>query len=63
MYSKTMDGVKAKLCFSFACLLVDWLVLASLFYDRVSLCSPGCPGTCSLDQAGLELRDPSASAS
>jgi hypothetical protein len=31
--------------------------------DRVSLCSPGCSGTHSVDQAGLELRNPSASAS
>jgi hypothetical protein len=31
--------------------------------DRVSLYSPGCPGTHSVDQAGLELRDPPASAS
>jgi hypothetical protein len=31
--------------------------------DRVSLCSPGCPGTHSIDQAGLELRNPPASAS
>jgi hypothetical protein len=23
--------------------------------DKVSLCSPGCPGTHSVDQAGLEL--------
>ncbi|GAB1298382.1 Vomeronasal 2, receptor 84 [Apodemus speciosus] len=30
---------------------------------RVSLCSPGCPGTHSVEQAGLELRNPSASAS
>jgi hypothetical protein len=30
--------------------------------DRVSLCSPGCPGTHSVDQAGLELRDLPASA-
>ncbi|GAB1293404.1 Retbindin [Apodemus speciosus] len=29
----------------------------------VSLCSPGCPGTHSVDQAGLELRNPPASAS
>jgi hypothetical protein len=29
----------------------------------VSLCSPGCPGTHTLDQASLELRDPPASAS
>jgi len=27
-----------------------------VFRDRVSLCSPGCPGTHSVDQAGLELR-------
>jgi hypothetical protein len=31
--------------------------------DRVSLCSPGCTGTHSVDQAGLELRDPPASVS
>ncbi|GAB1295636.1 Advillin [Apodemus speciosus] len=31
--------------------------------DRVSLYSPGCPGTHSVDQAGLELRNPPASAS
>jgi hypothetical protein len=30
--------------------------------DRVSLCSPGCPGTHSVDQAGLELRNLPASA-
>jgi hypothetical protein len=34
-----------------------------LFLDRVSLCSPGCPGTHSVDQAGLELRNPPASVS
>jgi hypothetical protein len=34
-----------------------------VFRDRVSLCSPGCPGTHSIDQAGLELRNLSASAS
>ena len=34
------------------------------FGDRVSLYNPGCPGTCSVDQAGLELtRDLPASAS
>jgi hypothetical protein len=36
----------------------------SLFFrDRVSLYSSGCPGTHSVDQAGLELRNPPASAS
>ena len=34
-----------------------------VFGDRVSLCSPGCPGTHSVDQAGLELRNLPASAS
>jgi hypothetical protein len=33
------------------------------FLDRVSLYSPGCPGTHFVDQAGLELRNPPASAS
>jgi len=33
------------------------------FQDRVSLYSPGCPGTHFVDQAGLELRNPLASAS
>ena len=33
------------------------------FRDRVSLCSPGCPGTHFVDQAGLELRNLPASAS
>jgi hypothetical protein len=31
--------------------------------DRVSLCSPGCPGTHSVDQAGLQHRNSPASAS
>jgi hypothetical protein len=36
----------------------------ALFYrDRVSLCNPGCSRTHSVDQAGLELRNPPASAS
>jgi hypothetical protein len=34
-----------------------------VFRDRVSLCSPGCPGTHFVDQAGLELRNLPASAS
>jgi hypothetical protein len=32
-------------------------------WDRVSLCSPGCPVTHSVNQAGLELRNLPASAS
>jgi hypothetical protein len=34
-----------------------------VFRDNVSLYNPGCPGTHSVDQAGLELRNPPASAS
>jgi hypothetical protein len=40
--------------FGFVCLF---------FQDRVSLYSPGCPGIHFVDQAGLELRNPPASAS
>jgi hypothetical protein len=43
-------------CFLFVCLFF-------VFRDSISLCSPGCPGTHSVDQAGLELRSPPASAS
>jgi hypothetical protein len=40
-------------CFLFFC----------FFRDRVSLCSPACPRTHFIDQAGLELRNPPAFAS
>jgi hypothetical protein len=43
--------------------LLNYFVVGFVFQDRVSLCSPGCPGTHSVDQAGLELRNPPASAS
>jgi hypothetical protein len=42
------------LFWGFVVVVVDDDVL--VFQDRVSLCSPGCPGTHSVDQAGLELR-------
>lgn len=32
------------------------------YWDRVSLCSHGCSGTHTVDQAGLKLRDLSVSA-
>lgn len=41
--------------FLFVCLFV--------YQDRVSLCSLGCPGTQSVDQADRKLRDPPAAAS
>jgi hypothetical protein len=43
--------------------LMICLFVFCFFRDRVSLCSPGCPGTHFVDQAGLELRNPPASAS
>jgi hypothetical protein len=47
------------LCFVLFC----FVLFCFVFRDRVSLCSPGCPGTHSVDQAGLELRNLPASAS
>jgi hypothetical protein len=44
-------------CLFFVCLFVCF------FRDRVSLYSPGYPGTHFVDQAGLKLRNPPASAS
>jgi hypothetical protein len=44
--------------FGFVCLFV-----CLFFQDRVFLCSPGCPGSHSVDQAGLELGNLPASAS
>jgi hypothetical protein len=46
------------------CISLTFLLLLLLFFqDSISLCSPGCPRTHSVDQAGLELRNPPASAS
>lgn len=33
------------------------LLPAFVPWDRVSLCSPGCPGTCAIDQVVLKLRN------
>jgi len=46
----------------FVCLIYLFIYFL-VFRDRVSLYSPGCPGTHFVDQAGLELRNPPASAS
>jgi hypothetical protein len=46
-------------CSDFKIMILFFLV----FQDRVSLCSPGCPRTQSVDQAGLELRNLLASSS
>jgi hypothetical protein len=49
--------------FLFGFFVLFWFVLVLVFRDSVSLYSPGCPGTHFVDQAGLELRNPPASAS
>jgi hypothetical protein len=41
----------------------SFIYLFIFYQDRVSLCSPGCPGTHSVNQAGLKLRNLPASAS
>ena len=41
--------------------LLSTLIFLNGIWDRVSLCSPGCPGTSYINQGGFELRDPSAS--
>jgi hypothetical protein len=46
------------------CFFFFWfLVFGFWFFKTEFLCSPGCPGTHFVDQAGLELRNPPASAS
>jgi hypothetical protein len=47
----------------FCCLFGACFLFCFVFRDRVSLYSPGCPGTHFVDQAGLKLRNPPASAS
>ena len=33
------------------------ILIGFVIQDRVSLCSPGCPGTHVVDQVGFKLRD------
>jgi hypothetical protein len=63
-------GMVCFVLFLVFCLFVCFVVLLLLLFcsccclpDRVSLYSPGCPGTYFVDQAGLDLRNPPASAS
>ena len=37
--------------------LFCFVLFCFVFPDRISLCSPGCPETHSVDQAGLELTE------
>jgi hypothetical protein len=62
-----MGGAEAGMGFILICFVLFCFVLFCFdlfcFQDRVSLYSPGCPGTHSVDQEGLELRNLPASAS
>ena len=49
--------LKYSLLFKFAFNKVFVLFVCLFVWDRVSLCDPGCPGTCSVDQTGLELTE------
>jgi hypothetical protein len=49
--------------FGFFCFVLCFFVFAFVFQDRVPLCIPGCPGTHSGDQTGLEIRNLPDSAS
>ena len=51
------------LFFVFLFFLFPFFFFLLFFLDRVSLYSPGCPGTHSVDQAVLKLRNLPASAS
>ena len=44
-------------------LTIKAIILHPETFHKVSLCSLSSPGACSVDHTGLELRDPSASAS
>jgi hypothetical protein len=44
-------------------IIIILFIYCLVFQDRVSLCSPCCPGAHSVDQVGLKLRNSPASAS
>ena len=63
---KSIPSYRPKtLGFCFVLFVCFWVffVFVFVFGDRVSLCSPGCPGTHFVNQAGLKLRNLPASAS
>jgi hypothetical protein len=63
-YSLLKQKLSPAYFFVLFCFVLFCFVLFVLFFqDRVSLYSPGCPGTHSVYQASLELRNLSASAS
>jgi hypothetical protein len=62
-FSVTEEKVDGAVFMGYRFLLLFGYLAVVVFRDRVSLCSPGCPASHSVDQAGLELRNPPASAS
>jgi hypothetical protein len=59
-HTKTPPATRSLQAYSVLfCFVLFWFLV---FRDRVSLYSPGCPGTHFVDQAGLELRNLPASA-
>jgi len=48
----------SSLSLSLSLSLIFCLFVLFCFWEKVSLCNPGCPGTHSLDQAGLEFEIP-----
>jgi hypothetical protein len=59
----TQSHGKGNGSFLFVGLVFFFFFFFWFFPDRVSLCSPGCPETHFVDQAGLELRNLPASGS
>jgi hypothetical protein len=57
------DTILHLVFFLFFFVLFCFVLFCFVFRDRVSLYSPGCPGTHFVDQACLKLRNPPASAS
>jgi hypothetical protein len=56
-------GIELRISGGAVSAIIIIIIIIMVFWDRVSLCSPGCPGTHFVDQAGLKFRNPSASAS
>ena len=59
----SMPGKPETLGSTYVLFLFCFVFLFFVFRDRVSLYSPGCPGTLFVDQAALELRNLPAFAS
>jgi hypothetical protein len=62
MVQRAKLGALQLVSFGLSSVSFFFLFLVFFFRDRVSLYSPGCPGTHFVDQAVLELRNPPASA-